>query len=492
MNPPTADTAPAPPARRASASDPAGWLLAPLVLVAALLRFHLALRSPLWFEELYVMLVARRSAAGALWIAIHDIHPPIPFLLRHALVAVGGDSPLAQKSLSIALSLLALPLAWRLVRRLFDARVAALATALMAVSFALVRYGQEVGMFSMQWLLALALVDTWTLWLESGRRRDAVLGVAIAIVAVYTHYVFLAVEPLLFAWGLLALRRDRKRLAAWAGMHALVAIAFVPQAPIFLAQVAREMTLRYSTFPTGESIAAYARFLGLHHRVLEWLFPLAGLLPLLDRTQRRAAILMWLLVLLPPLSIRVIPLTFPTEFLFAAPFAYALVAAGLDRAPLRPARLALCVLIVANSAWWSFRQPPFHEPVALQQELRTLRAHRAPGDLVLHSETHSLLFALYYDPAGRNRILVEDAGTQYFDGGLVIPDSARMTRSAFAAARSRGDAWWAFGVNRARVARNVISRAGAAEVATFDSLAAGPHWVSPPVTLWQGLPEGKR
>ena len=489
MTTPRAEAKFAAPAGPSRAPGRAAWLLVPVVALAALLRIRLALGSPLWFEEVYVLLVSRRSAAGAWWTAAHDIHPPLPFLLRHLWTRLGGDGAPWQKTLSITLALAAFPVAFRLFRRLFGTSAALVATALMAVSFALVRYGQEVGMFSLQWLLALLLVDAWSSWIESGRRRDAALGVAVAVVALYTHYAFLAVEVVLAAWGALALRRQPGRRATWAALHALALAAFLPQAPTFLQQLAREGTLRYASFPAPQAVLEYGRTLALHHRLLLPLFAALAAVPFFDRSRRLAASLMALLVVLPPIAIRIEPLTFPTEFLFAAPFAFALVAAGLDARPLRGLRLSLAALVVAYSAWWCVRQPPFHEGFALRESLGVLRSLRAPGDLVVHAETHSLLFALYYDPGGRNRLLIEDSGTQYFDGGLAIPDSARMTAAEWGAARARGERWWGMAVDRARVTRDQVTRAGAAGRTVIEGAARGRRWVMPPVTLWEGLPE---
>jgi hypothetical protein len=473
-------------ARPAAASDPTGWLLAAIACVAAALRLHLAARSPLWFEEIYNLLVARRSAADVVATAAADIHPPLPFLLRHAWSRALGEGAMSQKVFSILLTLAALVLAWRLVRRLFGPRPALLTALLLAVTPAMVRYGQEVGMFQVQWLVALLLVDAWTRWLEAGRKRDAVRAVLVGVVALYTHDVFLAVGVVLFGWGLLSLRRDPRRLRTWCALHALVAGAWLPQLPVFLAQLAREGTLRYATLPRRETVAEYARWLALNHAALVPVFALAALLPFLHRPKRRAAALLAVLVVLPPLAERVIPLTFPTEFLFAAPFALALVAAGVDAAPWRTARVALLVLLAVAAVPHEWSAPPFREAVALRDALGVLRRHAAPRDLVVHAETHSLLFALWYDPGGRHRLLVEDGATQYFDGGLVIPDSNRIGRAAFAAERATGRPWWAMSVDRARVTRDQFLRAGRAEVATLDSVATGPRWSLPPVTVWQG------
>ncbi len=474
------------PAARAREGGAVYAALALLVLVAGALRVHLALRSPLWFEEIYFVLLSRRPAHEVWTTASRDIHPPLAFLVRHAWIRLGGDGAAWNKGFSIALTLACLPLAFRLFRRWFGTRAALLAVAFSAVAFALVRYGQEVGMYPVQWLLALVVVDAWTAWLENDRAGAAIAGVAASLLALYTHYAFLAVQALLLAWGLVALRGDARRRRSLLLLHLAILAGFLPQLPVFLEQLAREGTLSLAKFPRPHEIADYIRKLCLSHTPLLPAFAILALVPLFDRARRRAAAIAWTLVLLPPLAIRVLPVSFPNEFLFAAPIWFALVAAGVDGRPLRGLRLALAAVLVALAARWSWQAPPFPEGVALRASLARLAAMRAPGDLVVHAESHSILTALYYDPAGRHRLLLGDGGTEYFDGGLEIPVSARITTAAFAREVDGGAAWWGVGVDRARVARDQVTRAGAAQARAIAAAAHGRRWIIPPVTLWEG------
>ncbi len=473
------------------AAGPRSWWIALVLVVAAALRLRLALRSPLWFEELYFVLAARRTAAEVWAIAANDIHPPVGFMLRWAWTRLGGDGALWHKSLSMLFALACIPVAWALVRRLFGAGAALIATALMAVTFALVRYGQEVGNHSLLWLLAVLAVERWTAFHAGGRTRDGVVAAALTVLGTYTHYAVIALEVVVFAWGLVTLAGSRLRAGRWLALHALVAVAFLPQLPVFLGQIGREATLRYALFPTPHDARLFAHWLCLERRPTLWAFPVLALLPLLDRARRRAAAWMWVLVLVPPLFVRVLPITFPNEFLFAAPFWFALVASGVMGLPWRSVRAAVAVLAVLAGLTLSAPARPFHEPIALRAAFARLAAVRHPGDEVIHAESHSLMFALYYDPAGRHRLLLENGGASYFDGGLVIPDSLRLDPRQWAAERATGAPWWAISVDRARVLRYRETRAGAAQLATIREAAHGRRWVFPPVTLWEGVPPAR-
>lgn len=78
----------------------AEWGAVALVLVAAAaLRVRLAADTPLWFDEIYTLWVARLAPADLLRTVAGDIHPPLHYLLVWAWRAVGGEGDLWIKSL---------------------------------------------------------------------------------------------------------------------------------------------------------------------------------------------------------------------------------------------------------------------------------------------------------------------------------------------------------------------------------------------------------
>ncbi|MEO0757131.1 MAG: glycosyltransferase family 39 protein [Cyanobacteria bacterium J06648_16] len=89
-------------------------------------------------------------------LATHPEHPPLFYLLARAWIGVTGTTPTALRLLSVAFSLLSLPLMYLLGRSLFaDGWTAGLATTLMALSPVQVLYAQEAREYSLWICLTL-------------------------------------------------------------------------------------------------------------------------------------------------------------------------------------------------------------------------------------------------------------------------------------------------------------------------------------------------
>jgi len=86
---------------------------------------------------------------------------------------------------------------------------------------------------------------------------------------------------------------------------------------------------------------------------------------------------------------------------------------------------------------------PLHESVDMAHIARYMGAQVHPGDIVLHAETHSLLYFRHYHPDGaRHVILLTDARLPYYEGPEFIPASWRVSPADLAALRDRGTRWW--------------------------------------------------
>ena len=461
-------------------------LLALGLALALALRLLESLGTPLWFDEIYTLSVARLPFRDLVSTVARDIHPPLPFLLRGVWLRVGGEGELWVRSLSILAALLSLVWTWRLGRRLFGAGAALITVLLLAVNVSHVRYSQEVEDYPLTWLTLLGCIDAAWRWIEHRRGVHAVLYVVWALLALYTHYIALFILATLFLWGTITLRGDTRALRRWVGLHVAVAVLFIPQGRVFLEQFRREGSGRFFHFPAAAAVVDLWRRLSFNATYL--ILPLLALsaLPLLRREQRRAASLLWLLCTLPLLSPRLWVVILPREVLYIAPLWLLLVGAGLMGLPGRRTGPALAALLFAFGARAYLRHQPFPEAVALERAESYVLAHAVPGDLVVHAESHSFLFFNYHAPRARNVLLVE-AGQRvpYFEGGLAIPESLYVSPERWEWERASGEHWWGVRVDRAYVTRGVATRAGAAGAARMQA-ACDSAWSFPPVTLYRG------
>lgn len=461
------------------------WLGLGLGLAAAL-RVRESLRTPLWFDEIYIVAVARQGFLGVVRTVARDIHPPLQFLLRWAWIRIGGESEQWLRSLSILLALLSLVWTYRLGRRLFGRFPALFAVLLLAVSPIHIRYSPEVEDYSLGWLVLLAATESAWNWLERRRSKDA-FGYGIwGALALYSHYLSAFYLATLCVAGLALHPSARRAPAAWLGLHLAMLLVFLPQGVVWAHQFLREGAGAFFHFPSAASVFELWRHMSFGAAYLIVPLLALSLIPLFTPTHRRAAALLWVLCTLPLLSPRLWVIILPREVLYILPLWLLLAGAGAERLPGRWTATVVFSLLFAFGARASSRHGAFGEAVSLSRAESAIRAHAKPRDLVLHAESHSLLYFLYHYPAARNRLLLP-AGLHvpYFEGGLAIPESAYYSPEEWAKDRASGARWWGLRVDRAYVTRGRVSRAGESGAVSMKALSDSV-WTYAPVSLYRG------
>jgi len=464
------------------------WPLIAVLALALVLRLIEARGVRLWFDEIYIVLVGRMSIPDIVRTAAADIHPPLHFIVRHLWQSIGGEGDRWLKLLSIGFGLVAIAFTEALGRRAISPRAGLLAAFLSALCPAHINVSQIVDVHPMLW--ALATFNTWAAWRYVGERqaRHALaLGIG-ATIALYSHYLAIPLSVALALWGAAMLARDPRALARWLLLWLAVTAAFVPQAAVFVTQFHREGNGGFFTFPTAHGLFSLARAIGFGSYVAPPLFALACVAAWTDRRHRAIATLLSLLVVLTVPSTRWWAFVVTRDMLVVMPFAYLLVTLGLERLPGRLAHAVASLLLVALAAREWHHHERFPEPLQLARAEQLIAEKAKPGDIVLHAETHSLLFFRYYQPQRRN-LLLADPGSRvpYFDAGLVIPDAWLTTPVAWTAARDSGLDWWGVRVDRAYTTRGHSTRAGARNAAEFDSLDHDHHWHFKPVEVWHDV-----
>ena len=210
-----------------------------------------------------------------------------------------------------------------------------------------------------------------------------------------------------------------------------------------------------------------------------------------ERTRPEAAAML-LLGTLPVFATRICVLILPREALFILPYWMLAMAAGVTQLPTRPLRWAAATALAGLALFGALRPRAPDEGVVTEQSRKWLDAHALPGELVVHAETHSLLFFMWHEPQFENRIL-EPAGqpAPFFEGGLVVPRSAYISRAEWSRRRAQARSWGVW-VNRAVVSHSVITRAGADDAALFRMAAGDSAWSRGSVTVWAFAPLAHR
>lgn len=459
--------------------------IAAILVIAAAIRMRAAALTPLWFDELFTLWMARHPLREILPLLSGDIHPPLPTLLVAGWRAVGGDHPLWLKSLPLAIGLLTVAATIGFGRALFGPRPALAGGAFLALHPMHVYFSQEVRSYG---LLTLALLlSTWMAWrwVAVGRTRDAALWVLAAALTVHTHYLGVVVLAVLDAWVVARLWRTPRRLLPWLAAHGAVLVLALPLAGLLPGQLALSRT---SWVPEPRVADLVTLFRKIAFGALYLVPALAALawLALARRATRADAALAWWMLLGPIAVTYVITLAgghlFTERYLFfTLPYACLLFAAGAAALSPAVARRAATVVVLAFAARAVWLWHPLPEPVALRDVSALIARRLEPGDLVFCADTHSLLCVDHHLGGDRALLIVGEEPLPYYLGGALVAGTRRVPADSLRRAAATGRRWWAVRTREGR-------RSTAATAALADSLAAGARVQRAMVTLWAGLP----
>jgi uncharacterized membrane protein len=219
----------------AGAGPPSARALAWTALAAGIVArvYTLAVR-PLWADEIFTLSLARKTVPEILSALRVDSGPPLHYLAAHVLLAPFGPLPgpadALVRVLSLAASLLHVPLLFVVARRLGKPASGLAASALFAIFPLAVAYAAEGRAYALASLLVLLAFER-ALALRETPGLGVAAGLSLAAAgAVLTHY--LAVFPVaalaVLAWD--ARPRSRRALGLSALAAAAIAGAWIPVA----------------------------------------------------------------------------------------------------------------------------------------------------------------------------------------------------------------------------------------------------------------------
>ncbi len=142
----------------------------------------------LWFDEIFGVHSSEHSWSGMWWFVVQDlIHPPLFYALLKVWIGVVGDGLLWLRLFPVLFSVLALVPFLYLCRELsLKTNATAIALGLFAVNGALIKYAQEVRMYSL--LLCLSLFSIWLFTRFFYRGKNIWILAVVNVLLVHTHY----------------------------------------------------------------------------------------------------------------------------------------------------------------------------------------------------------------------------------------------------------------------------------------------------------------
>jgi len=163
-------------------------IIALFFVVFILLRFWNLTESCLWFDELFSVHAAEQSWGNIFSFVAQDlIHPPLFYVLLKLWISVGGENLYFLRIFPALFAIVSLiPFSYLCRQLKFEFPVFALALAFFTFNGALIKYSQEVRMYSL--LLCLSLFSIWLFvrFLDLG--KNIWILTIIDFLLVYTHY----------------------------------------------------------------------------------------------------------------------------------------------------------------------------------------------------------------------------------------------------------------------------------------------------------------
>lgn len=157
-------------------------------LIYVALRFWNLTDSCLWFDEIFSVHAAEHDWSGLFSFVAEDlIHPPLFYVLLKIWIAAGGESLFWLRFFSVFFSVLSLIPFYLFCRQLkLNFQIICLAFAFFAVNGALIKYAQEVRMYSL--LLCFSLFSMWLFARYFNLGKNYTILIIVNILLVYTHY----------------------------------------------------------------------------------------------------------------------------------------------------------------------------------------------------------------------------------------------------------------------------------------------------------------
>jgi hypothetical protein len=202
-----------------------------LYLVARLWSFY---ELPLDSDEIFSLQMVRHGWTELLEGVIADsVHPPLFYLALKVWGGVAGMSTSALRLFPILLSGLSLLVFWRICVRLELSRLSTVvAMLLMACNGYLIRFHEQIRMYSLLELLSLTSFLLLIRFVLGGRRQGTNLALLMLtnVALVHTQYYGWAVVLVECVIVCVALFRRPRRVALFAACTVIVGLMFVPWA----------------------------------------------------------------------------------------------------------------------------------------------------------------------------------------------------------------------------------------------------------------------
>ena len=184
-----------------------------------------------------------------------DTHPPGTHAFLWCWTQLFGFGDGAVKAPFILMSVLALFFLYRVMHAWTSSTAALIGTALMASMQYTVMYGQIARPYAMGFFTTALLADQLTRFIGNGQRKHLIgLGIS-AVLSAYTHHFSLMLAAFICITGLFLINAEQRR--AYLIACGIIVLGYVPNIPLFFAQLGMKGLDEWLTSPSPEWVLDY-------------------------------------------------------------------------------------------------------------------------------------------------------------------------------------------------------------------------------------------
>ena len=216
------------------------WLCSIIVIIiAGCWISYIGTQQAIWFDENYSITLARQSFADILSLTGVDAHPPLYYLLLKIWANSFGWSEFSLRLMSVIVASAGMFVAVALTRHLFSAKVALAVMPFIAFAPFIVRYGYEVRMYALAFLIGV--LATYVLVKARSRKVSSIWlwsTYAVLVAAgMYTLYMTLVIWLAHLLWIVFTTNQKRSLIRSPMILsYAGAVLLFLPYLPTFIYQ----------------------------------------------------------------------------------------------------------------------------------------------------------------------------------------------------------------------------------------------------------------
>lgn len=216
-----------------------------LAIISLISRGIFLLKADVWHDEGYSTMIINQPIGEIIARTVNDVHPPFYYIVLHIWQSIFGSSVISLRGLSVVCGVLAVLLLYLLLKRLFSENIARLGALLAAIGPFLVRYSDEMRMYSLATLLAVAATLLLVVAMQEKTRKKWLIWTSYGLIiaaGLYTQYFFVFLVPVHALYALQAYDWKIRKLISdrgwWLG-NLLAGGLFLLWLPTMLDQMSR-------------------------------------------------------------------------------------------------------------------------------------------------------------------------------------------------------------------------------------------------------------